>query len=72
VRTKPLLLACFAVPQRKDLTLEDLFAVLDTDLDGALEADTEMLGLIMKVTPNLAATDALYFLVRHHNVLRRY
>ncbi|GAX83924.1 hypothetical protein CEUSTIGMA_g11348.t1 [Chlamydomonas eustigma] len=48
--------------QRKSLTLEDLFAVLDADLDGALEADSEMLGFIMEVMPNLAATDALYFL----------
>ncbi len=48
--------------QRKGLELEDLFAVLDTDLDGALEVE-QMRGLLGEVMPQLTTTEAQYFLV---------
>ena len=50
--------------RHKSLALEDLFAVLDADLDGALEAQGEMSGLMRDAMPSLSETEVQYFLVR--------
>ena len=50
--------------QRKALALEDLFAALDADLDGALEVEGELSGLLADAMPSLAATEAQFCLVR--------
>ena len=49
--------------KRRSLGLEDLFAVLDSDLDGALEVHGEMSELMLDAMPSLAATELQYFLV---------